>query len=192
MVFPKPALQTSSEKILILQLLQPEHFYLWSDSEHVLRRWHLCPCLSCPDQIDFWDQPMEMTVAVACGRVNTRPCCNTQSLLFNANGLRRILAVFKNEASFCLNGSSSGSKFYSRENEWEFFLWLSRNPDMASHKYTSVTFLSSSSYCSLVLGISLVNSHLTQHIRKVPQWDGNISCGCRIRFNILQSEHHSP
>lgn len=42
------------------------------------------------------------------------------------------------------------------------------------------------------LGISLVNSHLTKYLSEVPQWGWDISCGYRIRFDVLISERHSP
>lgn len=45
---------------------------------------------------------------------------------------------------------------------------------------------------SFSLEIRLVNSHLTEYLSQVLQWDWNISCGCYIHFNILQSECHSP
>lgn len=45
---------------------------------------------------------------------------------------------------------------------------------------------------SFSLEIRLVNSHLTEYLSQVLQWDWNISFGCYIHFNILQSECHSP
>lgn len=200
--------RTTSEKTFILQLLQPRHFYMWSNIGPELWRWHLCSWLSnwsggwhylgCFAALirHFWELLIRRAVvSVVCDDANVHPHHIVQWLLFNAKGHHLIFTMFKNAAQFCLNGSSSVSKSYSHESKWEFFLWLSQNPDLASHECRSVTLLSLSSlsYCDFFfLGIRLVNSHLTEYLSEVPQQDWNISCGYRIRFNILQSECHSP